>query len=110
LPVTATELKLIFGRNVQRLRELRRLSRAELASAIGASVQVVHRLEAGKQFATAETLASLANTLQIPVAALLASGETSDDWPAEKFRQLTDQDKVVVEAMIDRLVHRDRSE
>ena len=104
--VLAIEITTTLGNNVRFLREKLGLSREELAQAIGVKVQAISKLESGKHFTTAETLAALASKFETSVARLLAV--TGEGLPGE-FEGLEEKDRETVLVLLRHLATRDRS-
>lgn len=70
------------GKNIQRERERKGLSRAMLAKAMGKDVSTVFRLEKGDRNPSAQDLEDIANALDITASELLSDGNviTYDSW------------------------------
>lgn len=73
------DIKMAFGKNLQRLRREKGLSQEELAHLAGCARAYLSGAEAGRRNATLETIAALAKVLEVEAAELLdrASAEAS---------------------------------
>jgi transcriptional regulator with XRE-family HTH domain len=60
-----------LGRHLQRLREARDLSRAEVAARAGLSREYIRKLEAGRQDPTVGVLQKIARALKVKASTLL---------------------------------------
>lgn len=67
-------LQRALGQNVRRLRQVRGLSRAELAAATGLSHPGLTVIEGGRGNPRAATLRAIASALGVEIASLLAEG------------------------------------
>jgi transcriptional regulator with XRE-family HTH domain len=77
--MTEQKLKKILGRNVKIRREERVLSQEKLAEKVDVSKNAISDIETGQKFATAKTLAGLANALDTQVYELLKPDNVKPD-------------------------------
>jgi transcriptional regulator with XRE-family HTH domain len=76
-------LKDILGKNIKLLRFHNNLSQAELAEKADISINFLSELERGNKWPRAETLASIAQALNIPVSGLFQEEEAVPDESKE---------------------------
>jgi transcriptional regulator with XRE-family HTH domain len=62
--VTGTDVRVLFSRNLKRLRALRNLSQMTLAGLTGLTHNFINDIESGKKWVSPETIARLAAALQ----------------------------------------------
>lgn len=78
------------GAVIQALREKTGLSRAELGRAIGKSDKLIQKIETGERRALPETCVAIAETLRVPLAALIVR-----DWEQIRDPEPQPQDVAV---------------
>ena len=70
------ELKQIYGRNIKRLREERKMTQDALSEKIGLNEKYLSTIETGAKWGSFDTLISLANALNVePYELLLPNGK-----------------------------------
>lgn len=72
--VSSMDIKQRFGQSVKATRQAARLSQEELAMRIDADQAYVSRVEAGHKNVTLDTIAEIANALNVDPAKLLSKG------------------------------------
>jgi transcriptional regulator with XRE-family HTH domain len=72
-----------FGPRLQRLRELRNLTQAELGRRAGMAAASVSHFETGQRMPSLESLVKLANALEVSADALLGRAELTADSGAQ---------------------------
>ena len=71
-----SELKEIYGHNIKRLREERKMTQEALSEKIGVNEKYLSTIETGAKYTSFEILLSLANTLNVePYELLLPNGK-----------------------------------
>lgn len=71
-----SELKQIYGRNIKRLREERKMTQDALSEKIGLNEKYLSTIETGAKWGSFDTLISLANALNVePYELLLPNGK-----------------------------------
>lgn len=70
------KLEKLLGANLRRLRRAEGLTQAQLATAIGRSIDLVSRMERGEAAPSFETLSMLCRALKIPPAVLFGGEAT----------------------------------
>lgn len=109
-----------FARRLRRLREARRISQADLARRLGVSQRTVSAYETGAAWPPPPTLLRLSDEFGIAVDELLGrkklrkrlegSEDSREMWTRlQRVRRLTERDRRLVFAMINRLLNRDRN-
>lgn len=63
--MTEELLKEIYGKNIKRLREEKRLTQEKFAESAGISEKYLSTIETGRNFGSLETIVSLSNALQV---------------------------------------------
>lgn len=92
-------IKILFGANLKKYRELANLSQTELAEKVSCNPKYLSEIETGKSFASSELIEDIVSVLHIPVSYLF----TSPDEKTEETRVIENTiDKVVTE-MSDKL-------
>jgi transcriptional regulator with XRE-family HTH domain len=72
----ALELRELFGTSLRQCRRARRLTQAQLAEATDLSLEMIGRLERGLTAPSLDTIAALANALQVAPAVLFGAEPT----------------------------------
>lgn len=70
--------RILLGRRIKKIRNLRQLSQAKLAERIGVSVPFISHIETARTMVSLETLLKIANTLDVTVDTLLYDNQRSD--------------------------------
>ncbi len=86
------ELRVLVGRNVRRRRQELKLTQAVLADRLNVAQSYISALEKGKKSPLLETIASLADALEVPPSYLLAGSVpvVPSTVPGETFLESSD--------------------
>jgi transcriptional regulator with XRE-family HTH domain len=73
-PMVGQDIKNTLGKNIKHLRSHRELSQADLAAKAKISIQFLSEMERGNQWPRADSLAQIAEALNVPVLFLFREG------------------------------------
>ena len=103
-----------LGSNIKRLRKEKGLSQAGLASKVGCHLSNINRVETGKYIPSLETVAAIANVLEMPIDYLVNGTEEiteevriEDKTLAERMKLLNtldEEERMVVTKVIDAML------
>ena len=88
--MTEKELRKIFSENMKKYRRKLKLTQAGLAKKAGVSVNFINELEAGKKWASPETLVKIANVFGVQAHELLKPPELAPDDCIGAVRKFAD--------------------
>jgi transcriptional regulator with XRE-family HTH domain len=93
-------LKDALGRNIKRYRFHHELSQAELAEKADVSVNFISDLERGTKWPRADTIARIAQALEVPASDLFKEEDTTPDKAKEIMTQFSDDmSRTVIKAL-----------
>jgi len=87
--MTDRDVKALLGRNIKRIRLLRKLSQADFAEKMDISVPFLSDIENGKKWVSPATLAKIADAMNIQVYELLKPETALPDFDADILEKYT---------------------
>jgi Predicted transcriptional regulator len=92
---TTYDIAHVLGNNVRILRNHKKISQLELALRTGRTQAFINKLENGKKWASAETLALLCRELDVPPSMLFLTDDANDKESGYAVRQ--SKEKMILE-------------
>lgn len=104
---------LLFLENIKRIRKEKGMSQKDVAERSDMLVPTYSRLECGRANPSLGTMARIAKALEVPIVELLQPSEIQDHSivrKLEKINKLSENNRNVVNIMIDSMLEKDRIE
>lgn len=101
VPMTEKELKEIYGRNIKRLREKKKLTQAKLAEEIGIAEKYLSTLETCDKWGSLDTLLALSNALGVAPYELLLPQNQAVSYDSRRTKQLMTRFRANLNELVD---------
>lgn len=99
--MTENELKEIYGKNIKKLREQKKLTQAKLAEEIGIAEKYLSTLETCDKWGSFTTLISLANALGVEPYELLLPPNQAVSYDNRRTKQLMTRFRTNLNELVD---------
>jgi transcriptional regulator with XRE-family HTH domain len=101
--MTDGELRTILGSNIRKYRGLRQMTQADFAHKINLSIPFLSDIENGKKWASARTIAKIADVLAVAAYELFKPENILPDNISDVFAQYTDETHDGIVRLLDSL-------